>query len=890
MKVLLIIFSIFLISAEATAVVGEYENDSISFLDAARQIERFHQVKFAFDHQMLSNAKVQKLNFEAPLEQILQQILDPNKFEFEFSEKTVLIIPLRVELKNNVSLNGLIIDESTGEVLPNAVVHLRNSGKYTVTNRDGRFNFLNIPTDTSMIEISYLGYMTQKFKPRQFQDSDDVKINLVNSDEVLSEVTVSDFQQKAFDVSLEPSKLSVRMDDFKPLSSFGEPDVFRALQLLPGISATNETSAGLSIRGSNPQQNLVLFDGFTIYHLDHFFGMFSAINTNVIKDVQVYKGGFGAEYGTRTSGVMDITGKTGNNYKTSGNIALNFISANAVLEVPIGEKLSVLVAARRSYTDVLESGLYNKLFNHVKENNPNSVSLSGEEGIEELQPDFYFYDLNGKITYRIDDKNLISYSMYGGKDNLFINDSNSDTFEGATYKYDSEESNKWGNKGGTIRYARQWSKKLFSDVEVSYSKFFRNQSYNFKYEFDFFQVFDSLIIEGPNAGTFIPDTLFIDEEYEISYDSKNEIKETNIKLESEYKINDANVLNFGLFSIHNKAIDNIIYDKEFTDNNSVSGSLSGAYIQHSFSPTSRTKLISGFRLSKYSISNKSYFEPRLSINHKLSDRVNLKASVGRYYQFAKNINVNDATFTRSSYWWLANDDIPILSSNHYVAGFTFLNAGFTLDVEGYYKTVSGLTEYFLNQYAQDSDDFEQFFQGKGRYFGLEILLKKRIGKVDSWIAYTLSKAENNFDGINFNKYYASNQDQRHEIKWVNMINLKKWTFSTVWIYGKGKPYTLDQINQTDDGVNFFPEINLNTRNTSRIPDYHRLDINVGYNTKLSKRVKLDFGLNLLNVYNRSNVKGFRVFPSFDDSDNELIVTKPIKLLDFTPSLFLNVSF
>jgi hypothetical protein len=559
---------------DSNAAVYENDSDSISFLDAVKEMENFHKVRFAFDHQLLSDLKVKQTNFEEPLRNILPGIIDSKKYNFEISDHTILVIPIRLIVENNVSLSGYVIDEDTGEALPNAAVYLKNLGKYTVTNRDGYFNFLSIPADTSLLEISYLGYLTQKFKPNQFQDLKEVKINLSNRAELLDEISVSEIRQKIFDINLEPSKLSIRMDDMKTLSSFGEPDVFRSLQLLPGVSGTNETSSGLSIRGGSPEQNLVLFDGFTVYHLDHFFGMFSAINSNVIKDVQIYKSGFGAEYGTRISGVMDITGKTGNTIKPSGNFALNFVSANGMLELPIGKRLSVLVAARRSYTDVIQSSLYNKLFNHVKNNNPNALSQSGADGVVEIEPKFHFYDLNSKFTYKIDENNIMSFSLYRGKDNLFLTDSESEKFEFGSYSYKIEESNIWGNIGASARYSRQWDDKFYTEIEVSSSEFFRNQTYKSDYDI----AFDSLTFEFIDDELII-DTLLVNNNFKYSYDTKNEIEESAIKISSEYKINDANILNVGIFSIKNEVVDNVIYDNTEEQLSEVKSKLNGLYAQ-----------------------------------------------------------------------------------------------------------------------------------------------------------------------------------------------------------------------------------------------------------------------------------------------------------------------
>jgi len=849
------------------------QKDSISFYQAIKLIEKEKKISFAFNHKLFLNKKVIQFNPKDPIEDIIPLLIDNKEFLIEKSDGTYLIVPKNKSVSENIAIVGVVIDKTTGETLPNAIVYVKATGKNTVTNKDGKFSFLGIASDTTLLEVRYLGFESKTFKINEFSNPSNIELTLVNKPSVLKEVTVLDQKEKVFEISTQSSKVSIDIDEFNMLSNFGEPDVFRAIQLLPGVNGTEETSASLIIRGGLPEHNLVLFDGFTVYQLDHFFGTFSAFNSNVIKDVQIYKSGYDAKYGSRISGIVDITAKTGNTYKPTVNLGINLISANAVVEIPFSKKISFLLAGRRSYTDVIQTTLYKKLFNNVKENDPNAITQSGED-VSFLNPEFYFFDINSKLTYRINESNLLSLSFYHGKDNLFIDDSYSESSSfpvDYNYEYSSQEKTDWGNTGISLRFAKQWNKKLFTELYVSGSNFFRNSilDNSYKYEYD-----------------------TINENYNSTFTSNNLVDESSLKIDSEYKINDVNSINLGLYSIKNQINYLYFYDDqpELADLDlEENGSIGGLFSQYNYS-NGKTSVKLGFRLTSSSVAfYNPYFEPRASFSYQLNSKLNIKASYSKNYQFVVNTVITDPTSTTTTFWQLANDiDIPVLSANHYTTGLTFSKNNFVIDLEGYFKQINGLTLYSYN-----SDTDELFSLGSGKSFGLEVLIKKQIKTYTGWLAYTFSKSENSFNNINNGNYFAADYDQRHEIKIVNMLTVGKWDFSATWIYGSGKPYTpiptgsyaVDSISSTI----FYPSLDLNSKNSLRLPAYHRLDASVSYYTSIGT-VNTTFGINLLNIYNRTNIKGYRISPSLEGDIIDYSEVKAIKLLNFTPSIFINISF
>ncbi|MEM8568574.1 MAG: TonB-dependent receptor [Bacteroidota bacterium] len=354
-------------SLDSIKINENYERKPL--VEILKQWRKKYNLKIAYDAELIVNIEVSKEFIDEPVNQALNDILVGTSLDFITVNDKIAIIPRvpKVELpekriSKTLSVKGRVKDVDTGETLPNATIQIGNISKGTVSNVDGFFSLLNIPSDTTTLHISYLGYMSKKIRLTPEMDLQNLTVDLQTNVKLLEDITVSDTYDKSIEVTDIVSKTAFNPRSMTSLPSLGELDLFKTIQLMPGVSGENESSANLIIRGSLPSQNLVLLDGFTIYHLDHFFGLFSALNPDVVKDVQVYKGGFESKYGGRVGGVVDIVGKSGNTNKPTLNLGLNLISARATYETPIGSKFNMLVSLRRAFTDVIQSGLYNKLF------------------------------------------------------------------------------------------------------------------------------------------------------------------------------------------------------------------------------------------------------------------------------------------------------------------------------------------------------------------------------------------------------------------------------------------------------------------------------------------------------------------------------------------------
>ncbi len=778
---------------------------------------------------------------------------------------------------NQITISGVVKDKESGETLPFANVFIKDTNIGTTTNGDGFFTLFNVPSENSTIQVQYLGYKVETLTLTKEIVKDKITILLAPDFNKLDEVVINtDSRQQIIKMNENVSQISLSPKRLASIPNLGEKDIFRALQLLPGVSGTNESSAGLYVRGGTPDQNLVLLDGFTVYHVDHFYGFFSAFNSDAIKDIQLFKGGFPAEYGGRISSVMDLTGKRGNINKVSFSGGLSLVSANATLEIPIGEKANLLLAGRRSYTDIIRSGLYNNIFDLYNDNNQsNGTRFPNFNNFQQnqTQPSFYFYDLNTKFSYNPSDKDIISISMYNGEDNLDSSRKNNNTFGSNTdgersITTDIKDLLNWGNWGSSIRWARQWNDKLYTNIVGAYSNYFSNRN----------RVNDVTIQ--------LPDTT---NNFKTGLVEDNNLKDYTLRLHSEYKINSKHSLEFGGQITKN----DVDYNYTFNDTITVidqkdEGVLNTVYLQNKWSPSEKLNIVGGIRATHFDVTDEFYYEPRFSLSYQLNDKLKLKGAWGRYYQFVNRIVREDVTQGSRDFWLLADEEnSPISFSEHLIIGSSYEIDDWLFDIEYFEKEMTGLTEFSLRfQSALGADPNDQlFFEGTGISRGVDFLIQKMVGKYTGWMGYTLSEVVHTFPGLSDKPFYSLN-DQRHEFKLVNVLKAGRWDLGATWVYGSGKPYTAPNGIYTItllDGTKT-EYVSVGDKNGPRHAPYHRLDLSFTYKFDIGSG-KGSMGLSLFNFYNRSNTW----YKEFEVVNGQVIETN-INYIGFTPSLFFNVSF
>lgn len=838
---------------------------------------------------------------DEPLNIAFEKILasTPLSFKIEGDKQVRLFIPeekkLNLEVLGPVSydvtISGIIKDEETGESLPFANVFIKGTTIGTTTNLDGHFTITHVPSDTSVLILSYIGYLTKEVRLTPGLNLSKLELTINSGANQLQEVTVTAQKKEQILKQTGISKVAMTPEIASILPSTGEKDIFRSLQLLPGISGSNESSSGLYVRGGTPDQNLIILDGFTVYHVDHLYGFFSAFNSNAIKDVQLYKGGFESKFGGRLSSVVDITAKDGNSENFNAGVNLSFLSVNAFVESPFDHgKGSFIVTARRSYQSFLYKKLFESFTGSGEEDNTDSPTGPGggfggpggfgNFGQAQVQPKSYFYDLNAKMTYRLTNKDKLTVSLYNGEDDLDnsrLIDNNSfggGPFGGnANFQFsnDNVDVSNWGNIGMSTKWSRKWSNSFFTNAVASYSNYFsvrdqRNENVVTREDSTFTR----------STGTY----------------ENNDLKDFSLKIDGEYEVSKNNKVEFGVQATHNDIQYNFTQNDTFNliDRHN-SGLTSSIYLQDRLTIKDKLILQGGIRGSHYSVTNKIYLEPRLSMTYLYNDAIKIKGAYGQYNQFATRVVREDIQQGSRDFWILADDEvIPTSKATHYILGASYDYKNYLFDVELFYKDYTGLTEYTTRFTSsgfgpnQSLELDEQFYTGTGVAKGADFLLQRKLGKLSGWLGYTFSKVEYKFPGFGENSFFA-NQDSRHEFKVVASYRVKNFDVSSTFIFATGRPYTAPigfyEVQLLDGNVE--PYFQVSSKNALRYAPYHRMDVSANYNFNLGT-TKAKVGLSIFNVYGRENTW----YKTYDVIEGQLLETN-VSLLGFTPSLFFSWS-
>ncbi len=736
------------------------------------------------------------------------------------------------------TVSGTVTDKVTGETLIGATVMDKNSGKGTITNSYGYYS-LTLPGGEVVLRVSYVGYKTIWDSISGNGDRRDYAMDPATS---LEEVVIT-ADRITGHKSSQMSAIEVPVEQLRSVPViFGEADVLKALQLLPGVQSGTEGMSGMYVRGGGPDENLFLLDGVPLYNVNHLGGFFSAFNSDAIKNVTLYKGSFPAHFGGRLSSVLDITTNNGNDKEYHGNVSVGLISAKVSVEGPIvKEKTTFSLSARRTYGDVLIQPF---------------VSMVGlAEGLK-TNVGYYFYDLNAKVTHKFSNKSRLYASFYSGDDDVYFRIK---TRSGLLYANDYNEfmsmKYKWGNLVGSIRWNYELNPKLFMNLSGSYTRYRNNISL------------------GEEIESWYGDD-YTYEMAEMSY--KSGIRDITGRADFDYAPNNDHAVKFGgnvtyhLFSPETFGVKmEEDYDGTYTNMDTTIGmqkiratELNG-YIEDDWSLSESLKLNGGVLLSGFGVQGKFYpsVQPRLSGRWLLSDDLSIKAGYSymtQYMHLLSNTSINLPT----DLWVPVTARIAPMNA-HQVAVGVFYNLKNIVDlsVEGYYKSMSNLMEY------KDGASFfgsslgweDKVCMGDGWAYGVEFLAQKTLGDFTGWIGYTWSKTERRFDRpgeeLNQGRVFPAKYDRRHDVSIVLMYKPnKKFDCSLTWVYNTGNATTLalQRYNEEHSGDYGYYQLDyVESRNNFRMPAYHRMDVSVNFHKQKKHGVRT-WSVSVYNLYNRQN--------------------------------------
>lgn len=728
---------------------------------------------------------------------------------------TLLLLSYQM-MAQSYSVTGTITETNTAEPIAGVTIGVKNKPAFGEIS-DGKGNYtLFLPAGDYTLVFRMVGYKSQE---KKINVKDDIRIDMVMQEELvaLSEVEVSATKKdrNVKDVESGVDRLEIATINKIPVL-LGEKDILKTLQLLPGVQSAGEGNTGFYVRGGSEDQNLILLDNATVYNPSHLFGFFSTFNSDAVEDMTIYKGSMPANYGGRLSSTLDVGMRDGSmkKYGITGGIGL--ISSRLTLEGPIKtDKASFIVSARRTYADALARAM----------------------GVEQVKKStLYFYDLNAKLSYHLSSKDKLTFTAYHGRDKLGLKEvMNTD----------------WGNTIAGLKWNHIFSSEASSTTSFSYTNYSYNvgikltsdidvashiRDYNFSQEFSFLPSEKSTIKTGftsiyhqivPGEVTARDTTKYDIDPYEHRYSWENAIYASH-----NYKLNDKLELNYGLRANIFSVLGGGNY-YSFDSNQQVSDTIR----------TKRGEFV------------KTYFnlEPRLSLAYQIDESSSIKGAYTRTTQNLHMLSTSPMSNTFDRWTGSTNYIKPEIADQISLGYFrNFANNMFEFSAEIYYKDLKNQIDYKDAADILGDDNFEkEILFGKGRAYGMELFLKKKYGRLNGWIGYTLSRSEKKIDKINDNKWYAANQDRTHDLSVVAIYELnKRWTLSGTWVYASGNPMTFPSGKYVVDGqtIQYFEG-----RNKYRAQSFHRLDLGATFIMVDNGKRYSELSFGLYNAYGRQNV-------------------------------------
>jgi len=771
---------------------------------------------------------------------------------FLFAFLPLLLFVSRSFAQTHHTIDGTVRDAKTGETLIGASVTVPGRIHAGVTTNAYGFFSISAPDGAVTLVITFAGYVPDTLAVTLTQNLT-LKVGLTPGESQLQEVVINAGRRN--DNVIKPitgvQKLTTsEVKDIPVL--FGEKDILKTIQLLPGIQSAGDGNTGFYVRGGASDQNLILLDEATVYNASHLLGFFSTFNSDAIKDVTIYKGGMPAEYGGRLSSVLDIRMNDGNNQKFGVSGGIGLIASHLNVEGPIKKKKgSFAISARRTYAD-----LFLKLSHDSTTRNSS----------------LYFYDLNLKANYAFDDKNTVYLSGYFGKDVLGLKD-----LFGLN----------WGNATGTVRWNHVFNSGLFSNMSLIYSSY----DYN-------------ILINSNNDNITIAskiNDLHLKEDLQFYINSVSKI---NFGIDVIHHTLSPGIINTSASSSFNSLDLQKKYSLE-----------SAAYVSHEWSPGSKWKINYGLRFTVFSVFGPGSFytydssgntldtasyksaqivktyanlEPRFSASYQLSDPSSIKFSYTRNVQNLHLLS-NSTSSSPTDLWVPSSNNIRPEIADQIALGYyrNFSNNGYEFSTEVYYKILQDQIDYKNGAELIGNENVEsQLLYGQGRAYGLELYLKKKFGKLTGWISYTLSKSERKFQDINADTWFNATQDHTHDLSLVGIYKAsKKWTLSSTFVYVTGNPVTWPDGKYQVNGQAVFLYSN---RNGYRMPAYNRLDIGATLEGKKTARHESSWTFSVYNLYGRENpyTITFRTDPK-DPSKTQAVQTSLFRMV---PSVTYNFKF
>ncbi len=845
-------------------------------------------LSISYDPDLLSQYPVEYVRIEGKdwKETLNKAIGDrPVKLKPLGNERYVIVKGQPVTSVPKKRFGGYVREAQTGYSLAGAMVVLGNaadglSNRGVISREDGYFELEYEPKGGDFIEIRFLGYHPQQFILSEAKAPLNIQLKPLAVE--LESVLVTGVTEKAFRCSLDQSGVALSPRNIDAISVLGEKDVFRTLQFVPGVSSTEESSNGLFIRGSTPDQNLVLLDGVPIYNTGHFFGMFHAFNADALARVQVARGGYNVSRGGAIAGLIEIDARPEPGDTFAAGISANLATTSAYVTMPFAEgRGAVMVAGRRSYSDILASPLYNRISGNVFQTGSifaDERDFEGDTTAEySVDPISNFHDLHLKATYDLDDRSRISANFYNGRDVVTYRFFAEEPVFG--FGRDSEERLRLQNLAGGLRYERDLRNQRKLEVSgygTEFSGLFNN---------------DQTVVEDT-------DTLF----YGAGQDNRVRSWSLRSELTGENKWGDSWNVGIQLSDMISafSLTENDEEDEEsFRDSVRLRSLILAGWVGYTWTLGKKMTVVPGSRFTYYGLDERLFAEPRLQLRYDVNRRIRLNANAGLYEQFLNPVQINNSLKLGTEFLALASEDLGIGETRGFQGGIgaSYLAPGIWVDLQFYAKSFTGLERYVrqFNAMTNSNDLNDLLTDGSGNAVGMDFFIRGHKGPWTGMLGYSMAEVIHYFPDLNQDEAFPADHDHLHELKLVQQVEVGKWEFSAMWVLASGKPFStptgVDSLLDVDGEFESL-ELRFDQLNRSRLPAYHRLDLNISRSLQLGQRVSGKVGVSVFNLYDRNNIRDRNHSVEYPDDPNDPleIVRVDRELLGFSPNVFLRLEF
>ncbi len=798
-----------------------------------------YDLKFSYNDDLLSKFSVNVDKEFVSFEHAIVSILKGLPLEYQNKNNIYIIFPKLNVQKTVVKeflISGVVIDALSRERLPFSNLQINSIG--LTTDFNGTFSFKSTKDSLFNIRSSYLGYF---ICDTVMPSHTDVVIRLMPSFVGLKEIVVENqVVERGMQIGHKPGILRLNNIISGILPGNVDNSIFNLLRLQPGILAAGENSSDLIIRGNHQGHSSVLFDGATVYSLKNYKDNISSINPFIAKDISVMKGGFGAEYGERVGGIVNITGHNGDRVKPSVKVNFDNMTINGMFSTPVFKNNVLLLAFRKTYYNLFNIDDV-KIFNKSQKNSSESI---------EVNPDYGYLDVNFKFSGNLNNGDNYFISALNKYDQFEYSASKS--LESLQKDVSIEKFEKNRQSVVSAFYGKRWTGGHSTDFKMHYS----NLLTDFR---------DTKQITKKSRSKSI---LRRDDE------NVNRVVEKKIMIDHYFPKTKRHEIQAGAGIVYNHVTmleDSISQNiRDFNEK----GSVFNFYLQDNISVTDHLSVTFGLRNDYSHLNSTNYLQPRVSFKFDINESSNINGAWGIYNQFvSKGSTIDDAGNFLYTWSLCDNEDIPVVEAQHILLGYAFDISGFAFSVESYLNRTSGLTRYVKFK----KRGIQKIFQGDGRSYGVDIFVRKSIKKHSAWISYSLSKTEERYDyfkytnKFNDGQYYRALHDQRHELKFASLLNFNPIYLSMNYVFGSGFADPA-QFSEYSDGDNL---------------SYSRFDIALIYRLKI-KQINVETGVSILNMFNEENVK----YSNFDrvpaDQINSINIKS--KSVSFTPLMFIKFTY